>query len=112
MEPSVPRYFCVHFRRRLYGRDGYELSDTLRGKAETGLGLGRCGRANVIAPGFINTDMTGKLSEELRAEWAKQIPLRRAGEGEDVAGAALFLASDLAAYVTGQVLQVDGGMAM
>ena len=69
-------------------------------------------RANVIAPGFINTDMTGKLSEELRAEWAKQIPLRRAGEGEDIAGAALFLASDLAAYVTGQVLQVDGGMAM
>ena len=69
-------------------------------------------RANVIAPGFINTDMTGKLSEELRAEWAKQIPLRRAGEGEDVAGVALFLASDLAAYVTGQVLQVDGGMAM
>ena len=69
-------------------------------------------RANVIAPGFIKTDMTGKLSEELRAEWAKQIPLRRAGEGEDIAGAALFLASDLAAYVTGQVLQVDGGMAM
>ena len=69
-------------------------------------------RANVIAPGFINTDMTGKLSEELRAEWAKQIPLRRAGESEDIAGAALFLASDLAAYVTGLVLQVDGGMAM
>ena len=69
-------------------------------------------RANVIAPGFINTDMTGKISEELRAKWAKQIPLRRAGEGEDVAGVALFLASDLASYVTGQVLQVDGGMAM
>ena len=46
----------------------------------------------MIAPGFINTDMTGKLSEELRAEWAKQIPLRRAGEDEDIAGAALFLA--------------------
>ena len=69
-------------------------------------------RANVIAPGFINTDMTGKLSEELRSEWAKQIPLRRAGESEDIAGAALFLASDFAAYITGQVLQVDGGMAM
>ena len=69
-------------------------------------------RANVVAPGFINTDMTGKLSEDLRAEWAKQIPLRRAGEGDDVAGAALFLASDLSAYVTGQVLNVDGGMAM
>ena len=69
-------------------------------------------RANVVAPGFINTDMTGKLSEDLRAEWAKQIPLRRAGEGDDVAGAALFLASDLSAYVPGQVLNVDGGMAM
>ena len=69
-------------------------------------------RANAIAPGFIITDMTNALSEEVRAEWAKQIPLRRAGEGDDVAGAALFLASDLAAYVTGQVLQVDGGMAM
>ena len=69
-------------------------------------------RANVIAHGFINTEMTDTLSEDLHAEWAKQIPLRRAGEGDDIAGAALFLASDLAAYITGQVLQVDGGMAM
>ena len=69
-------------------------------------------RANAIAPGFIITEMTNKLPQEVRDAWNQQIPLRRAGEGEDVAGAALFLASDLAAYVTGQVLQVDGGMAM
>ena len=69
-------------------------------------------KAGIIGLTKSIADMTGKLSEELRAEWAKQIPLRRAGEGEDIAGAALFLASDLAAYVTGQVLQVDGGMAM
>ncbi|GHT49951.1 beta-ketoacyl-ACP reductase [Bacteroidia bacterium] len=67
-------------------------------------------RANAIAPGFIATEMTHQLSEEVRAEWAKQIPLRRAGTPEDVANAALFLASDLSSYVTGQVIQVDGGM--
>jgi 3-oxoacyl-[acyl-carrier protein] reductase len=67
-------------------------------------------RANAIAPGFIATEMTHQLSEEVRAEWAKQIPLRRAGTPEDVANAALFLASDLSSYITGQVIQVDGGM--
>ena len=67
-------------------------------------------RANVIAPGFIATDMTQQLSEELRAEWEKQIPLRRAGKPEDVADTALYLASDLSSYITGQVIQVDGGM--
>ncbi len=67
-------------------------------------------RANCIAPGFISTDMTSALSEELRAEWAKQIPLRRGGTPEDVAGVALFLASDLAGYVTGQVVNCCGGM--
>ena len=67
-------------------------------------------RANAIAPGFIATEMTHQLSDEVRAEWAKQIPLRRAGAPEDVADAALFLASDLSSYITGQVLQVDGGM--
>ncbi len=67
-------------------------------------------RANCIAPGFISTDMTSALSEELRAEWAKQIPLRRGGTPEDVAGVALFLASDLSAYVTGQVVNCCGGM--
>jgi len=50
------------------------------------------------------------LSEEVRAEWAKQIPLKRGGTPEDVADVALFLASDLSSYVTGQVIQVDGGM--
>jgi len=67
-------------------------------------------RANAIAPGFIVTEMTHQLSEEVREEWAKQIPLKRGGTPEDVADAALFLASDLSSYVTGQVIQVDGGM--
>ena len=67
-------------------------------------------RANCIAPGFINTDMTSAVSEDMRKEWEKQIPLRRSGTPEDVAGVALFLASDLAAYVTGQVISCCGGM--
>jgi 3-oxoacyl-[acyl-carrier protein] reductase len=67
-------------------------------------------RANAIAPGFIITEMTHQLSEEVRAEWAKQIPLKRGGTPQDVADAALFLASDLSSYITGQVIQVDGGM--
>ena len=67
-------------------------------------------RVNAIAPGFIITDMTGALSEEVRQEWAKQIPLRRGGTPEDVANAALFLASDLSSYVSGQVIHVCGGM--
>lgn len=69
-------------------------------------------RVNAIAPGFVQTDMTAKLSDDLRKEWCSRIPLRRGGEPEDIASAALFLASDLAAYVTGQVLVVDGGMNM
>jgi 3-oxoacyl-[acyl-carrier protein] reductase len=69
-------------------------------------------RANVIAPGFIATEMTHQLSEEVRAEWAKQIPLRRAGAPDDVANAALFLASDLSSYITGQIIPVCGGMNM
>ncbi|HHU26003.1 MAG TPA: 3-oxoacyl-[acyl-carrier-protein] reductase [Bacteroidales bacterium] len=67
-------------------------------------------RANAIAPGFIVTEMTGQLSEEIRNEWAKQIPLRRGGTPEDVANVALFLASDLSSYVSGQVIHVCGGM--
>lgn len=67
-------------------------------------------RANCIAPGFISTDMTNALSEETRREWEKQIPLRRSGTPEDVANVALFLASDLSAYVTGQVINCCGGM--
>ena len=67
-------------------------------------------RANCIAPGFIDTDMTSALPEDTRKEWEKQIPLRRGGTPEDVAGAALFLASDMSSYVTGQVLNCCGGM--
>lgn len=69
-------------------------------------------RANAIAPGFIITDMTAKLSDEVKEEWSKKIPLRRGGTPEDVANIALFLASDLSSYVSGQVIQVDGGMNM
>ena len=67
-------------------------------------------RANCIAPGFIGTDMTEALPENIRQEWEKQIPLRRAGKPEDVAGVALFLASDMSVYVTGQVINCCGGM--
>lgn len=67
-------------------------------------------RANCIAPGFIATDMTGALPENVRQEWEKQIPMRRGGTPEDVANVALFLASDLAGYVTGQVINCCGGM--
>lgn len=68
-------------------------------------------RANAIAPGFIQTDMTLSLPETVRDEMIKMIPMRRAGEAEEVAKAALFLASDLASYVSGQVISVNGGMA-
>lgn len=67
-------------------------------------------RSNCIAPGFIESDMTAAVPEQMRQEWAKNIPLRRSGQPEDVAGVALFLASDLSAYVTGQVISCCGGM--
>jgi len=67
-------------------------------------------RCNAIAPGFIETDMTAKLPQDVREEWIKTIPLRRAGTPEDVANVALYLASDLSSYVTGQVISVCGGM--
>lgn len=67
-------------------------------------------RANAIAPGFIITDMTNALSQEVRDEWNKKIPLRRGGTPEDIANVALFLASDMSSYVTGQVIICDGGM--
>jgi 3-oxoacyl-[acyl-carrier protein] reductase len=69
-------------------------------------------RCNAIAPGFIETEMTHKLPEDVRTEWAKKIPLRRGGKPEDVANVCVFLASDLSAYVTGQVISVCGGMSM
>ncbi len=67
-------------------------------------------RCNAIAPGFIETEMTAKLSEEVRKEWAQTIPLRRGGTPTDVANVATFLASDLSSYVSGQVISVCGGM--
>jgi len=67
-------------------------------------------RSNVIAPGFIETEMTEKLSEEIVQKWREGIPLKRGGAPKDVANACVFLASDLSNYITGQVLQVDGGM--
>lgn len=67
-------------------------------------------RANAIAPGFIETAMTAALPEDVRKDWMTKIPLRRGGKPEDVADVALFLASDLSSYVTGQVIQIDGGM--
>ena len=67
-------------------------------------------RCNAIAPGFIITEMTARLSEEVRKSWTEQIPLRRGGTPEDVANVTLFLASDLSSYVSGQVINVCGGM--
>lgn len=67
-------------------------------------------RSNAIAPGFIETEMTAKLDEKTVQSWRDAIPLKRGGQPEDVADACVFLASDLSSYITGQVLQVDGGM--
>lgn len=69
-------------------------------------------RANAVAPGFIITDMTAKLPEEVKKEWAEKIPLRRGGLPEDIANVCTFLASDMSSYVTGQVISVCGGMKM
>lgn len=67
-------------------------------------------RTNVIAPGFIETEMTAKLDETTVDGWRQSIPLKRGGSPEDIANACVFLASDLSAYITGQVINVDGGM--
>ena len=69
-------------------------------------------RANAIAPGFIDTAMTQALPEDVRKEWCQKIPLRRGGTVDDIANTAIYLASDLSGYVSGQVIQVDGGMNM
>ncbi|MBR3065277.1 MAG: 3-oxoacyl-[Bacteroidales bacterium] len=69
-------------------------------------------RCNAVAPGFIETPMTQQLPEDVRKDWMKQIPLRRGGLDTDVAHVSLFLASDLAGYVTGQVISCDGGLAI
>jgi 3-oxoacyl-[acyl-carrier protein] reductase len=67
-------------------------------------------RCNTIAPGFIETEMTGKLNEDVVQGWRDAIPLKRGGTAEDVANACVFLASDMSSYITGQTLSVDGGM--
>lgn len=67
-------------------------------------------RCNAIAPGFIETEMTAKLDEKVVQNWRDSIPLKRGGQPEDVANACVFLASDLSQYITGQVINVDGGM--
>ena len=67
-------------------------------------------RSNVIAPGFIETDMTDSLSEDVINSWKESIPLKRGGNPSDVGNACVFLASDLSSYITGQTLHVDGGM--
>jgi 3-oxoacyl-[acyl-carrier protein] reductase len=69
-------------------------------------------RVNAVAPGFIETEMTGKLPEDVKKNWIDTIPLKRSGLPEDVANICLFLASDLSSYVTGQVISVCGGMLM
>jgi 3-oxoacyl-[acyl-carrier protein] reductase len=69
-------------------------------------------RCNAIAPGFIETEMTGALDEKVVQEWRNAIPLKRGGSPQDVANATLFLASDMSGYITGQTLHVCGGMLM
>jgi 3-oxoacyl-[acyl-carrier protein] reductase len=67
-------------------------------------------RSNVVAPGFIETEMTDKLDASVVQSWRDGIPLKRGGKPEDIANACVFLASDMSAYITGQTLSVDGGM--
>ena len=67
-------------------------------------------RCNVIAPGFIETEMTGHLDEKVVAEWAAAIPMKRAGKAEEIASVVTFLASDMSSYISGQVLEVNGAM--
>ena len=69
-------------------------------------------RSNAIAPGFIITEMTGQLPEDVRKEWAAKIPLKRGGTPEDIADVCVFLGSEMSSYITGQVFNVCGGMNM
>ena len=67
---------------------------------------------NAVAPGFITTEMTDKLSEQIRQDLLEKIPLKRFGDAKEIAAAVAFLASEEAAYITGQTIQIDGGMGM
>lgn len=67
-------------------------------------------RSNVVAPGFIETEMTAKLNQDIVNNWIQGIPLKRGGKPQDVANLCLFLSSDLSTFITGQVINVDGGM--
>ncbi len=69
-------------------------------------------RVNVVAPGFIQTEMTDNLPEEELKKWLADVPLNRAGQTADIANACVFLSSNMATYITGQVIQIDGGMLM
>jgi len=69
-------------------------------------------RVNAVSPGFIDTDMTARLGGDVRAKLIESVPLQRLGSAEDIANAVVFLASDLAGYITGEVLKVNGGMYM
>ena len=103
------------FKVGIFNDDFYENLEEILLTSDVAIAqeLGSRGiRANAIAPGFIMTAMTDALSEEVKAEWCKKIPLRRGGTPEDVANIATFLASDMSSYVSGQVIQVDGGMNM
>ena len=95
------------------GQSNYSASKSgmLGFSKSVALELGSRGiRSNAIAPGFIETEMTAVLDEKVVKEWENGIPLKRIGQGVDVANAAVFLASDMSAYITGQTIQVDGGM--
>lgn len=95
------------------GQSNYSASKSgmLGFSKSVALELGSRGiRSNAIAPGFIETEMTSVLDEKVVKEWEKGIPLKRIGQGVDVANAAVFLGSDMSSYITGQTIQVDGGM--
>lgn len=114
-ERSYCKYqqYCRNFRQcrtsQLCGQQGGVIGLTKSlAKEFSAWGI----RVNSVAPGFVETDMTGVLSEKLRESMLSSVPLKRPGQPEDIAGAVLFLAGQSASYITGQVLTVDGGMSL
>ena len=104
---------CVPIMMRQRGGSAASKAGLIALAKSIGQEMGPKGiRANAIAPGFIDTAMTQALPDDIRKEWINKIPLRRGGQVEDIANVATFLASDLSSYVSGQVIQVDGGMNM